>query len=75
MTPLERANPAIVKGSRRKRIAAGSGTKVQQVNQLIKQFDQMRKLMRQMVSGKMPDPQQLLQMQQGGAPRPKMRRR
>jgi signal recognition particle subunit SRP54 len=74
MTPLERANPAIIKGSRRKRIAAGSGTKVQHVNQLVKQFDQMRKLMRQMVSGKAPDPQQLAQMA-GGAPRPKFRRR
>ena len=75
MTPLERANPAIIKGSRRKRIADGSGTQVRQVNQLIKQFDQMRKLMRQMVSGKMPDPQQLMAMQQGGAKRPKVRRR
>src|SRR3954452_6169851 len=73
MTPEERANPAIIKGSRRKRIANGSGTKVQHVNQLVKQFDQMRKLMRQMASGKMPDPQQLAQMS-GGAPRPKVRR-
>ncbi len=74
MTPAERANPAIIKGSRRKRIANGSGTKVQHVNQLVKQFDQMRKLMRHMASGKMPDPQQLAQMA-GGAPRPKVRRR
>jgi signal recognition particle subunit SRP54 len=74
MTPLERANPAIIKGSRRKRIAVGSGTKIQQVNQLVKQFDQMRKMMRQMMSGDMPDPQQLAQMS-GGAPRPKYRRR
>ena len=51
-----------INGSRRKRIANGSGTKVQHVNQLVKQFDQMRKMMRQMVSGKMPDPQQLAQM-------------
>ncbi|HEU5141913.1 MAG TPA: signal recognition particle protein [Solirubrobacterales bacterium] len=75
MTPLERANPSIIKGSRRKRIANGSGTEVRQVNQLIKQFDQMRKMMRQMVSGKMPDPQQLAAMQGGGRPRPKVRRR
>jgi signal recognition particle subunit SRP54 len=75
MTPLERANPVIIKGSRRKRIADGSGTRPQHVNQLIKQFDQMRKLMRQMVSGKMPDPQQLMAMQQGGGKRPKVRRR
>ena len=74
MTPLERANPAIIKGSRRKRIAHGSGTKIQQVNQLVKQFDQMRKMMRHMASGKMPDPQQLAQMT-GGALRPKIRRR
>jgi signal recognition particle subunit SRP54 len=74
MTPMERANPAIINGSRRKRIATGSGTKVQHVNQLIKQFDQMRKMMRQMMSGKAPDPQQLAQMA-GGAARPKIRRR
>jgi signal recognition particle subunit SRP54 len=74
MTPEERANPGLIKGSRRKRIANGSGTKVQQVNQLVKQFDQMRKMMRHMASGKMPDPQQLAQMT-GAAPRPKIRRR
>jgi signal recognition particle subunit SRP54 len=74
MTPMERNNPAIIKGSRRRRIASGSGTKVQHVNQLVKQFDQMRKMMRQMVSGKMPDPQQLARMS-GGAPRPRIRRR
>jgi signal recognition particle subunit SRP54 len=75
MTPLERANPALIKGSRRKRIAAGSGTKVQQVNQLVKQFDQMRKMMRQMMSGEAPNPQQLAQMAGGAAARPKYRRR
>jgi signal recognition particle subunit SRP54 len=74
MTPEERANPGLIKGSRRKRIANGSGTKIQQVNQLVKQFDQMRKMMRHMASGKMPDAQQLAQMS-GGAPRPKVRRR
>jgi len=74
MTPAERADPGLINGSRRKRIAAGSGTRVQHVKQLIKQFDQMRAMMRQMVSGKPPDPQQLAQMA-GGAPRPKYRRR
>jgi signal recognition particle subunit SRP54 len=74
MTPEERANPGVINGSRRKRIASGSGVRVQHVNQLVKQFDQMRKLMRQMMSGKMPDPQQLAQMQAGGAP-PRPRRR
>ncbi len=75
MTPAERANPGMINGSRRKRIANGSGTKVQNVNQLVKQFDQMRVMMRSMANGKMPDQQQLAQMAGGGAPRPKMRRR
>src|SRR5436190_4537464 len=60
MTPGERANPTLIDGSRRKRIARGSGTTVQAVNQLVKQFAQMRKLMAQIAKGKMPDPQQLL---------------
>jgi signal recognition particle subunit SRP54 len=60
MTPGERANPTMIDGSRRKRIAKGSGTTVQAVNQLVKQFAQMRKLMAQIARGKMPDPQQLL---------------
>jgi len=60
MTPAERANPAVIDGSRRKRIAQGSGTSVQAVNQLVKQFAQMRKMMSQLAQGKMPDPQQLM---------------
>ena len=60
MTPAERANPDLINGSRRKRIAAGSGTTVQAVNRLVKQFGQMRKLMKQLSSGKMPSPEQLL---------------
>jgi signal recognition particle subunit SRP54 len=60
MTPAERAQPQLIDGSRRKRIARGSGTTVQAVNQLVKQFAQMRKLMAQLARGKMPDPQQLL---------------
>jgi len=75
MTPAERADPHIIKGSRRKRIANGSGTKVQQVNALVKQFDQMRVMMRSMANGKMPSPEQMMAMQGGGAPRPKIRRR
>jgi signal recognition particle subunit SRP54 len=55
MTPQERRRPEMVKGSRRLRIAKGSGTSVQQVNQLIKQFDQMRKVMKGLTQGKMPD--------------------
>ncbi len=74
MTPEERVNPSVINGSRRKRIANGSGVRVQHVKQLLKQFEQMRKMMRQMVTGKMPSPEQLAQMS-GGAPRPKIRRR
>ncbi|MGZ5412571.1 MAG: signal recognition particle protein [Solirubrobacterales bacterium] len=60
MTPHERAHPEEINGSRRKRIAAGSGTTVQAVNRLVKQFGQMKKLMKQMSQGKMPDPTQLM---------------
>ncbi|MGA9285647.1 MAG: signal recognition particle protein [Solirubrobacteraceae bacterium] len=55
MTPEERTRPELIKGSRRLRIARGSGTNVQQVNQLVKQFGQMRKMMKQVGRGKMPD--------------------
>jgi signal recognition particle subunit SRP54 len=55
MTPQERRKPELINGSRRLRIARGSGTNVQQVNKLVKQFAQMRKLMRQVGNGKMPD--------------------
>ena len=48
MTPIERKNPDILDGKRKKRIASGSGTSVQEVNQLIKQFNQMRKMMKMM---------------------------
>lgn len=48
MTPQERSNPQVLNGSRRQRIAKGSGTNVQEVNKLIKQFDEMRKVMRMM---------------------------
>ena len=54
MTPRERRNPDVLNGSRRRRIAKGSGTSPQQVNQLLNQFRQMQKLMKQMSSGKMP---------------------
>ena len=57
MTPAERRNPAIIDGSRRKRIALGSGRSLQEVNQLLKQFVQMKKMMKQfgkMKPGKMP---------------------
>ncbi|MDX6607398.1 MAG: signal recognition particle subunit [Solirubrobacterales bacterium] len=59
MTPYERSHPGEINGSRRKRIATGSGTTVQAVNRLVKQFGQVNKLMKQLSEGKMPDPQQL----------------
>ena len=56
MTPKERRNPDIIKASRKTRIAAGSGTSVQEVNRLLQQFDQMKKMMKQFNNGnfKMP---------------------
>lgn len=53
MTPKERAIPTLINGSRRKRIAMGSGTSVQQVNQLMKQYKQMSKMMKKMGKGGM----------------------
>lgn len=62
MTPQERRNPSVIDGSRKKRIAAGSGTRVQDVNALLKQFEQTRKMLKQIgdaskrggFAGKMP---------------------
>jgi signal recognition particle subunit SRP54 len=48
MTPKERENPDLINGSRRQRIAKGSGTSIQEVNNLMKQFEQMRKMMKSM---------------------------
>lgn len=53
MTKEERSNPRLLNGSRRKRIASGSGTSIQDVNRLIKQFEDMQKMMRNMTKGKM----------------------
>ena len=53
MTPEERTNPAILNGSRRQRIAKGSGTNLQEVNKLLKQFDQTRKMMKMVTGSKM----------------------
>lgn len=52
MTPAEREDPALLNGTRRKRIADGSGTNIQEVNRLIKQFDETRKMMRMVSGGK-----------------------
>ena len=54
MTPEERQNPNIIDGSRRRRIAQGSGTKPQDINQLLNQFRQMQKLMKMGMGGKQP---------------------
>jgi signal recognition particle subunit SRP54 len=54
MTPAERENPDVINGSRRKRIADGSGTTIQEVNRLIKQFDETRKLMKTITTNKNP---------------------
>lgn len=53
MTPKERRNPDIIKASRKTRIASGSGTSVQEVNKLLQQFDQMKKMMKQVTNGNM----------------------
>jgi signal recognition particle subunit SRP54 len=66
MTPKERTNPEILNGSRRTRIAKGSGVDIQEVNRLIKQFDQTRKMMK-MVTDKS-KMQQLASMMKGRMP-------
>jgi signal recognition particle subunit SRP54 len=71
MTPQERRRPDIIKGRRRLRIAQGSGTSVQQVKALITQFEQMRKVMKQVSRGKTPDLASLM----GGAAGPPGARR
>ena len=54
MTPSERQKPSVLNGSRRARIARGAGRKVQEVNQLVKQFEQMKKFMKGMGRSGMP---------------------
>ena len=56
MTPMERRNPDILKASRKKRIAAGSGRSVEEVNRLLKQFEQMKLMMKQFKNGNMKFP-------------------
>ena len=53
MTMQERTRPEIIKGSRKRRIAAGSGVEVQDVNRMLKQFTQMQKMMKKMKKGGM----------------------
>ena len=65
MTPEERENPTVLNGSRKKRIATGSGTDVQDINRLLKQFDETRKMMKMVQSGKN------LSRMMGSMPRPR----
>jgi signal recognition particle subunit SRP54 len=62
MTMQERHNPTIIDGSRRRRIARGSGTTVQEVNQLLNQFKEAQKMMKQLTSGKMRLPKGMLKI-------------
>jgi signal recognition particle subunit SRP54 len=54
MTPIERQHPELIKASRRRRIAMGSGTSTADVNRLLKQFGEMQKLMKQLGGGRLP---------------------
>ncbi len=74
MTPYERHNPEIIKGTRRQRIAKGSGTSLQDVNRLLKQFEDTRKMMR-MASGIKNPMKMMQQMRKGGGGMPGMGRR
>ena len=65
MTRKERRNPALLDGSRRRRIAAGAGVQVQDVNRLMKQFMEMQKMMKSMAGGKL---KRMLQAFKGGMP-------
>lgn len=66
MTRKERSNPDLIKGSRKKRIAAGSGTQVQDVNRLLKQFTQMQKMMKKMQKGGMKNMMRNMKGMMGG---------
>ncbi len=68
MTPLERESPELINGTRRKRIAIGSGRSIEEVNKLLKQFDDMKKMMKQFSGGGNPL-KMLKNMPQGGIPR------
>ena len=69
MTPKERTNPEILNTSRRQRIAKGSGTNIQDVNRLIKQFDQTRKMMKMVTGSKMSQMMGAMKGLKGGMPK------
>ena len=66
MTPYERENPSVLNSSRKKRIAAGSGTQVVDVNRLLKQFDMLQTMTRQFAGGKMPRNMRKMMGKKGG---------
>ena len=68
MTPKERTNPELLNTSRRQRIAKGSGTSIQDVNRLIKQFDQTRKMMKMVTGSKMTQMMNAMKHMKGGMP-------
>lgn len=65
MTPLERSDPSVLNGSRRKRIAFGSGNDIQEVNQLIKQFEETRKMMKAVSGGGVRNMMKMMQQPKG----------
>ena len=68
MTPKERTNPELLNTSRRQRIAKGSGTSIQDVNRLVKQFDQTRKMMKMVTGSKMTQMMSAMKHMKGGMP-------
>jgi signal recognition particle subunit SRP54 len=74
MTPQERAMPRVIDGSRRQRIARGSGVELDEVNRLMEARKQMEKLMKGMSKGKMPDLGALAGQAQAPAPQPGQRK-
>ena len=67
MTPHERRYPEVIKASRKRRIALGSGTSVQEVNKLLKQFSQMQKMMKKF--GKKGNMKKMMRQMKGGMPK------
>ena len=68
MTPYERENPGVLNSNRKKRISAGSGTQVVDVNRLLKQFDMLQTMTRQFAGGKMPRNMRKMMGKKGGFP-------
>ena len=68
MTPYERENPSVLNSSRKKRIAAGSGTQVVDVNRLLKQFEMLQTITKQFSGGKLPRSMRKMMGKKGGFP-------